>query len=780
MACISRNKNDNYEHQNGVCGMAAINDLISRIEDLELRASIQAEVTKLTRQKKFGLVFEDHIPECTPLYDIPIRVGALVSLKGGSIQDVLIVMALKDGKATCLRQSDKKTVELDSCDLVSVARFGDPIYPFLKPVDAICNAPNSDLWHTLIEADNYHALQLLEYLYAGKVDCIYIDPPYNTGAKDWKYNNDYVDDSDSYRHSKWLSFMEKRLRLAKRLLNPKTGVIIVTIDEHEVHHLRTLLEEIFTEYYIQMTTDVINPKGVTQGRFSRVEEYNIFCFAPEAFVADSDDNLLNPPEKKKSPRWKGLLRSGTDAQREDRENMFYPVLIDEASGAAVDVGPALPLPNVPDLGEKINGYSAAWPIRKDGSFGRWSVGAETLKRLISLGYVSCGKYDSQRKTWGISYISQPNQKLIEEGRIVITGKDPITGVVSVEYASDDNRVIKTVWHRTSHDAGAYGTDLITEIIGQTNAFSFPKSLYATHDSVASVLRNRKNALIIDFFAGSGTTLNAINLLNLEDGGSRRCILVTNNEVAESEAKKLLKDGIVPGTDSWESHGICQSVTWPRTKYSILGTHSDGTPLLKEYITTRTYEEEIERNIRQIRIDPDTLDMKARKDIVSLFGKDKLPQSLVKADTDYVVSDAHNISILFTPSAYEDWISALDGQDHITDLYIVTSDTKVFKTIKALVAESMGTVVITKSERVPMSDGFKANAAYFKLGFLDKASVRVGRQFRELLPILWMKAGCYGPCPTVVGEVIPEMLILPENHMAILNDNTAFADFAEQV
>jgi adenine-specific DNA-methyltransferase len=102
-------------------------------------------------------------------------------------------------------------------------------------------------WHTLIEADNYHALQLLDYLYAGQVDCIYIDPPYNTGARDWKYNNDYVDGNDGWRHSKWLAFMEKRLKLAKRLLKPDTGVLIVTIDEHEVHHLGMLLEREFPE-----------------------------------------------------------------------------------------------------------------------------------------------------------------------------------------------------------------------------------------------------------------------------------------------------------------------------------------------------------------------------------------------------------------------------------------------------------------------------------------------------------------------------------------------------
>ena len=332
--------------------MALLQDLIKQIDDETLRQRIMAEVGKLSKQKKFGLVFEGHLPECTPLYDVEIRRDSKVALKAGQVSDIYIVRSIDGDKAICEHKTDHAEAEFSLDDLVAVAEFGEPIYPYLKPIDTVCNAPDSDLWHTLIEADNYHALQLLEYLYAGKIDCIYIDPPYNTGARDWKYNNDYVDGSDAYRHSKWLSFMEKRLKLAKRLLNPKTGVLIVTIDEHEVHHLRTLLEEVFSDFYIQMTTDVINPKGVTQGRFSRVEEYNIFCFAPEAFVDDSDDNLLNPPEKKTTPRWKGLLRSGTDAQREDRENMFYPVLIDERIRKIVAVGEPLPLPNCPDPDEK--------------------------------------------------------------------------------------------------------------------------------------------------------------------------------------------------------------------------------------------------------------------------------------------------------------------------------------------------------------------------------------------------------------------------------------------
>ena len=220
--------------------MAAIDDLISQISDESLRERIRAEIKRANKQKKFGLVYEEHLPESTPLYDVPVKKGSIVAKKNGEITDLLYVESIADGQATCISKATKERSVYPVNTLVSVAQFGEPIYPYLKPIDTVCNAPDSDLWHTLIEADNYHALQLLAYLYAGKVDCIYIDPPYNTGARDWKYNNDYVDGADSYRHSKWLSMMEKRLKLAKQLLNPADSVLIVTIDEKEYLHLGCL------------------------------------------------------------------------------------------------------------------------------------------------------------------------------------------------------------------------------------------------------------------------------------------------------------------------------------------------------------------------------------------------------------------------------------------------------------------------------------------------------------------------------------------------------------
>jgi adenine-specific DNA-methyltransferase len=271
--------------------VALLQDLIQQIDDLALRERILQEANKLVKQKKFGLVFEEHLPECTPLYDVSIRVGSKVALKTGYVSDIYTVLKIDGEEVLCDRREthEQKTFRMDK--LVVVAQFGEPIYPTLKPIDYIENAPGSDLWHTLIEADNYHALQLLEYLYAGKVDCIYIDPPYNTGARDWKYNNDYVDSTDAYRHSKWLSMMEKRLRLAKKLLNPEDSILMITIDDIELCHLRVLIESIFPECSLQIVDMFINPKGKARvGRLSQVDEYLILVYMGSAVTIPDRNN----------------------------------------------------------------------------------------------------------------------------------------------------------------------------------------------------------------------------------------------------------------------------------------------------------------------------------------------------------------------------------------------------------------------------------------------------------------------------------------------------------
>ena len=645
--------------------MAALHELIQKIENPELRAQIQEAADRLTKQKKFGLVFEEHLPECTPLYDIPVRKGLKVSVRNGKANETYTVLKVADGKATCLPKNGTDAVEFDVADLVTTAELGDPIYPCLQLLGEVCNAPDSELWHTLIEADNYHALQLLEYLYAGKVDCIYIDPPYNTGARDWKYNNDYVDGADEYRHSKWLSFMQKRLEIAKRLLNPKDSVLIVTIDEKEYLHLGCLLEEMFKDARIQMVTTIIKPEGTQRlNEFSRTNEYIFFVML---------GNFILPKEKSDETTdgvmWHTLRRGDLASKRgtvKGGKAQFYPIYINNSTKEIAAVGDPIE-PHVDRFSvPQIEGCTAVFPVRPDGTEMNWGLIGPELMSRYKRGYVRIGKYsENDPQQYVISYLKAGPIDDIESGRFIVTGKKDNGDFVGY-YRDGKTTMPKTVWNIKEHNARDYGSLLCRALLGGER-FSFPKSLYAVKDTLRIACQEKKNALIIDFFAGSGTTLHAVNLLNAEDGGNRRCIMVTNNEISAEERKGFEARGIKQGDPEWEARGIARYVTWPRTVCSIEGHDVNGNPLKGNYI----------------------------------------------------------------------------GSD------------------------------------IPMADGFKANAAFFKLGFLDKTKVSLGMQFKELLSTLWMRAGAIGKCPTI-DAAVPDMLILPENKMAVLTDENQFCEFSAQL
>ena len=410
--------------------MAVLNDLIQKIDNPELRDRIQREVDKLAKQKKFGLVFEEHLPECTPLYGIPVKSGAKVALKSGKVSDFYTVLNVEDGKAMCLYKDKSSTVEYNVEDLVCIAEFGEPIYPYLQPMDSVCNAADSGLWHILIEADNYHALQFLEYLYAGQVDCIYIDPPYNKpDAKDWKYNNNYVDANDSYRHSKWLSMMQKRLKLAQKLLNPNNSVLIITIDEKEYLHLGCLLEDLFPEANMQMVSSVINPKGNRRdNEFSRCEEYIFFIYFGDAALVPNGSDMLRPAEKDssrsndKDVRLRGLLRQASNhGKRTDRPNLFYPILFDRSSGKFIGHGPVLPLSTDRDTYIPPENTVAMWPIGSNGTELTWNLKPETLMEKWNKHFLSFGKWDGKQRTG--YYLSSGQERDFYNGKYDILGSD---------------------------------------------------------------------------------------------------------------------------------------------------------------------------------------------------------------------------------------------------------------------------------------------------------------------------------------------------------------------
>jgi adenine-specific DNA-methyltransferase len=221
----------------------ALDSLLGRIADPALQAAIHSEVDHLRDTKDFGLVFERHLPEEVRLLSHPIKRGVTVQERKTESDETWVVKTVKAGKATLLDADGVESVRPVE-ELVVIRGFGEPIYPGLKSVGKVERGGDKP-FHFVINGENFYVLETLLYAYEGQVDCIYIDPPYNSGARDWKYNNDHVDGEDAYRHSKWLSFMEKRLRLAKRLLNPEDSVLIVTIDEKEYLRLGLLWSKSF-------------------------------------------------------------------------------------------------------------------------------------------------------------------------------------------------------------------------------------------------------------------------------------------------------------------------------------------------------------------------------------------------------------------------------------------------------------------------------------------------------------------------------------------------------
>ena len=768
--------------------MAAIDDLIRQVPDDNLRRRLQREAENLARQKRFGLVYEEHIPESVLLPGVAIRRASTVARREGESGGLFSVEKVENGQALCrpLAGGDMQTIPTD--DLVAVARFGEAVYPYLQPLDSISTAGEADSWHTLIEADNYHALQLLDYLYHGQVDCIYIDPPYNTGARDWKYNNDYVDSSDQYRHSKWLSMMEKRLRLAKRLLNPKDSVLIVTIDEKEYLHLGCLLEEIFPEAEMQMVTNIINAKGaVRDGKFSRVEEYIFIVTMGTCRVSSMRQNMLDTTsvssfESSNEVEWLGFRRRQASNTRGARPNQFYPIFVENDTGVIREIGDRID-EDVPRESIRVpDGCSALWPLKPDGTEMLWGLIPSVAKVNQSKGYIRVNNWNKETKTGTVQYLPSGIIEGIGNGTIDILGRKTDGSVILQLNAGEKTTSPKRVWNDPMHNAENYGTNLI-KIFLLGRKFPFPKSLYAVHDTLRFFVANKPDALIVDFFAGSGTTLHAVNLLNKEDGGHRRCIMVTNNEVSDEEAKQLSKQGYRPGDDEWERLGIARYVTWPRTTCSIKGVDINNQPIKGEYLTCLTEEKAHKRTFKQLTfyIPQGNEGTKLKKQIVMLLGKDKLPQSKVTDNCSYIVDDDYSATILFDDKEIAEWLDAIEEQDHLREFYIVTQNNKLFKRAKERIEEMLGDYTTQEPMKYPMSDGFQANVEYFKLGFLDKNAVSLGRQFRQLLPLLWLKAGAKGKRPVLAeGDDIPPMIILPASGLAVLTDENRFTDFAQQI
>lgn len=451
--------------------------------------------------------------------------------------------------------------------------------------------------HVVINGENLHALQLLEFTHGGKIDAIFIDPPYNTGDKNWKYNNDYVESSDYYRHSKWLAFMERRLKLAKKLLNPTGSVLIVTIDEKEYLRLGLLLEQTFSRFMgsafkMQMISSVVNDAGRRSSEFGRVNEYIFFLWFGDmdlsGYIESQDEDV----------RWTSLRRFNT---RKDmhRKNQFYPIYVNKKSGLIEAAGEPLPKDFPRELAPKRKGCIGVFPIREeDGEELIWRVSRNTFMDLKRQGYISIGKYQNNKKNpYPIYYLQEGIVKKIKNGEIEKIGKNPHDESVLVRYKESKGVPLKTSWHFPLHNTSASGTKLLKSFVPGCK-FPSPKSLYAVEDCLLLFLKNRPNSIVLDFFAGSGTTCHAVMKLNRRFGGQRQSISITNNEVGNDDEKRLSKGGLRPGEPKWDKHGICESVTIPRIKAAITGKTPSGKRVKGNYKIMKviSHEDSVEKGI----------------------------------------------------------------------------------------------------------------------------------------------------------------------------------------
>lgn len=369
----------------------------------------------------------------------------------------------------------------------------------------------------LIEGDNLAALKLLEKTHKGKIDLIYIDPPYNTGTSKWMYDNNYVDKNDLFKHSKWLSMMNLRLIKAKKLLSDK-GVLICAIDENESATLRLLLDSIFGENYeYDCITIIHNPRGIQGKNFSYTNEFAYFVIPKGDKIIGarhlSDDEVY----------WSPLRNWGSESLRTDAKNCFYPIFV--KNGKIIGFGDVSPDDYHPQKNEILNdGSIAIYPIDSKGVERKWRYARQTIEKISN--YLSVkrakGIYDIQLgKTFG---------------------------------------TYKTVWSDPKYDANNYGKQLLNSLIPNC-LFDFPKSLWNVYDCIYSVVAQTSSATILDFFAGSGTTGHAVMKLNAEDGGHRRFILCTNNEnnICRDVTYERIKRAI-------EKEGYAASLKYDRIDY----------------------------------------------------------------------------------------------------------------------------------------------------------------------------------------------------------------------
>lgn len=404
----------------------------------------------------------------------------------------------------------------------------------------------------MINGENYHVLQALRTTHRGKVDLIYIDPPYNTGNDSWIYNDRYIDSNDRTRSSKWLSFIERRLLIARDLLKP-TGVIIVAIGDDEHHRLRMLLDQLFRpENFIANV--VWQGSGKNDARYTAGGiDYMLMYAKNEEALTESGARWretkpgLDLAEAAARSAWSEACQDPREATRLYRSAL---------RGLKEQLEPAVfRYDQIDEHGRVFQNTSLVSPNPRPNL--RYDITHPVTGRTTKM------------HPYGWRYSPDAMQELIETDQILF-GSDETTTPRLKRYLSAQGEQVPSPTLRLSRVASSKHLE---QVLGDRR-FPFPKD----HEVLMRWVRITAptDAVVLDFFGGSGTTAEAVMRLNAEDGGSRQCLLVTNNEVGSKQAKALRKAGHHPGKAEWEAQGVFEHVTRPRLSTVATGVRPDGT------------------------------------------------------------------------------------------------------------------------------------------------------------------------------------------------------------
>lgn len=531
--------------------------LVSRVSALDpsLADDLGRELNRAKRDREFGLVFNRHLPEMVELYGRTVRRGDKVHLVNSTDKRTWVVRKThgRGGDRTAdlvSTEATAHTCEAVVSDLVVVADFDDPIYPGLRSTGRIERGGDKP-FHMVINAENYHALSALQFTHTEKVDCIYIDPPYNTGG-DLTYNDKRVAREDANRHSKWLSFMERRLKLAKELLNP-TGVIIVAIDDNEHAYLKLLMDRIFGESNF-IANLVWSGGRINNSNFvSNGNDYMLIYARDVSSLTASGADWREPKpgaDVALAAAAKAWEASGHDPSKATE---LYRESLSKFKGT-VDSG-VYAYNSIDENGDLYHKDNISAP---GGSGGRYPLLHPKTNEPCKL------------PSRGWAHTREAMDALLD-ANLIVFGEDHTTVPGFKRLLKNTSTQLPDTSFKLDRRASSKS---LTALLGDKR-FDYPKDTTVLARWIGIVTGNRPDAVILDFFGGSGSTMHAVMNMNAEDGGRRQCILVTNNEVNEKTEKELRKQGLSKGDLEWEAQGIHNRVTRPRIETVVTGIREDG-------------------------------------------------------------------------------------------------------------------------------------------------------------------------------------------------------------